>query len=402
MKKKLLWIGDAACETGFARVTHNVVPVLIEAGWDVSVLGINYHGDPHDYPFDIYPTSYSDPFGKRRLGKLATKIKPDAIFVLTDPWHVPDYLKAAGNCPTLASVAVDGKNCRGRGMNGLVACIFWTEFAAKEAGLGGFQGRAAVIPLGVDTEIYKPFDRVDARKALGLPPSLYDDGFIVGNVNRNQPRKWLDLTVAYFAEWIRSKKLDDAYLYLHVLPTGEQGWDIPQLVQYYGITNRLIYPPSLGMMQGVSEKAVRLTYASFDVQVTTTQGEGFGLTTLESMAVGIPQIVPDWAALGEICDAGSLLVPCTNFVHTPNSINAVGGMADREEWIGCLDRLYREPATREKLGAEGIELANRQCYRWREIGEKYASVIDQALAGPTIRTIGNGEDETTWGRSATE
>jgi glycosyltransferase involved in cell wall biosynthesis len=396
MKKKLLWVGDAACETGFARITHHVLDVLRDE-WDVSVLGVNYHGDPHDYPYDIYPTSYADPFGFRRLGKLATKIKPDCIFLLTDPWHIPTYLKEAGNCPAIASVAVDGKNCRGRGMNGLVAAIFWTEFAATEAGYGGFQGKAAVIPLGVDTEIYRPFDRSDARKALALPPGLHDDGFIVGNVNRNSPRKWLDLTVAYFAEWVRSNSIDDAYLYLHLLPTGGQGWDIAQLVQYYGITNRLIYPPKLGQLHGVPEAALSMTYSAFDVNVTTTQGEGFGLTTLEASACGIPAIVPNWSALGEIyADGGALLVPCTSYVHTPNHVNAVGGMADREKWIGCLDRTYREPALREKLGAEGIELANRQCYRWPEIGALYGSVIDQSLAGPSVRILGNdGEDEAT-------
>jgi len=45
--KKLLWIGDAACDSGFSNVTHSVLSFLHNS-WDVSVLGVNYRGDPHN------------------------------------------------------------------------------------------------------------------------------------------------------------------------------------------------------------------------------------------------------------------------------------------------------------------------------------------------------------------
>lgn len=395
MKKgKLLWVGDAVCETGFSRVTHHVLPTLAEE-WDLTVLGINYWGDPHDFPpeWNIWPVRHGDPFGFRRLGRLATKTKPDVIFLLTDPWHIPRYLQEAGNCPSIASLAVDGKNCRGRGLNGLASAIFWTEFGKEEAALGGYQGKADVVPLGVDLDVYKPRDRVHARKALGLPPGLHEDGFIVGNVNRNQPRKWLDLTVAYFAEWVRTHKIPDAYLYLHIAPTADQGWEIAQLCQYYGITNRLIYADPTSVASGVDEIHLAHTYAAFDVQVSTTQGEGFGLTTLEGMACGVPQIVPAWSALKEICDQGALQVPCTTIVHTPNNINAVGGLPDREEWIGCLDRLYRSPRERERLSSEAVELAQRRCYRWRSVGERIGRIVDETLSQNAQLAASHGESK---------
>lgn len=395
MKRKLLWLGDAACETGFSRITHKVVPVLAE-DWDISILAINYTGDSHPLQkeYELFATDpWRDPFAYRRLGPITTRVKPDVVFLLTDPWHVPHYVKAAGNAPAIASLAVDGMNCAGRGLNGLAGAIFWTDFGEGQAGLGGYMGNSWVVPLGVDLDIYKPRDRVHARKALGLPPGLHEKGFIVGNVNRNQPRKYLDHTIAWFAEWVHENKIPDAYLYLHVLKTGDQGWDLVQLAEFYKITSRLIYPDPPSVSHGVSELALAHTYAAFDVQVTNTQGEGFGLTTLEGMACGIPQIVPDYAALGEICTQGALLVPCTSWVHTPMNINVLGGLPDREEWIACLDRLYNEPETRERLGAEGVELANRQCYRWRDIGERVADVIEQALGSPMRRTARGSDGE---------
>jgi glycosyltransferase involved in cell wall biosynthesis len=398
-KGKLLWIGDAAVSTGFAKVTHGVLEELRHE-WDISVLGINYTGDPHPYPFDIYPARElafrDDAFGVSRSPRLITRLKPDLIVVLNDPWNVPAYMKKAGNCPVIASMAVDGLNCRSRQLNGLAHAVFWTEFGLEQARRGGYQGSASVIPLGVDLEVYKPADKAEARRLLGLPPKLQTEGYIVGNVNRNQPRKRLDLTIQYFAEWIRTKDIGDAYLYLHVAPTGDQGYDVSQLAQYYGVASRIIMSePDIG--QGVSEEMLAMTYSAFDCQITTSQGEGFGLTTLEGMACGVPQILPDWAALGEIFADAALLVPCTSTACTPNMINAIGGIADRWEFMECLDRLYRSEAAREDLRQRGIQLAARSCYRWPTIGQAFGRAIVEALDPTTLSRGALGGEDTAQG-----
>ena len=395
MKGRLMWVGDAVAATGFAKATHGICDVL-RHHWDVHVLGINYRGDPHDYPYPIWPAMGGwqrgmDAFGVNRLGPMASMLKPDVIVVLNDVWNIPAYLKKAGNCPVIAMCMVDGKNSRGDGLNGCLACVFVTDFGRDEAHRGGYQGVSATIPLGVDLETFEPRDRQASRKALGLPPKLQREGFIVGNVNRNQPRKRLDLTIQYFAEWVRANDVNDAYLYLHVAPTGDQGYDVNQLCKFYGIGSRLIIAePEIGM--GIDEDRLVDTYNAFDIQVSTSQGEGFGLTTLEGMACGVPQIVPDWAALAEICPGAALMVPCTTQACTPNNINAIGGIADREEFIACLDRLYREPAERDRLTAAGILLAAKPCYRWQAIGEAMVSVIDQAMSPAQHRSVTRGDE----------
>lgn len=391
-KPRLLWIGDAVAATGFARATHYILDVLRER-WDVHVLGINYFGDPHPYPYPILPArGYSgDVFGVKRSGKVISDLRPDVVVVLNDPWNIPAYMRQAGNANMIGFVAVDGLNCRGSEMNGLTAAVFWTKFGLEQAQIGGYRGLGAVVPLGVDQDIYRPMDKAKCRQRLGLPPKLAD-AFIVGNVNRNQPRKRLELTMMWFADWIRTNDINDAYLYLHVAPTGDQGYDVDQLGRYLGIIDKLIIAePDIG--RGVPEERLAQTYNTFDVQVTTTQGEGFGLTTLEGQACGVPQIVPDWAALPEVVNGSALLVPCPTIACTPNNINVIGGIPDRDEWIACLDRVYREPAVRADLSRRGIENAGRDCYRWRNIGEAFGRVIGQALDPTRLTRLGDGEAE---------
>src|SRR3990167_3151178 len=87
-KPRLLWIGDAVVAPGFARVTHSVLHYLQDK-WDVTVLGINYNGDPHSFDYKIYPALRAQDFslggdqiGLHRLPELCASVKPDAIAAL--------------------------------------------------------------------------------------------------------------------------------------------------------------------------------------------------------------------------------------------------------------------------------------------------------------------------------
>lgn len=384
-KQNVLWIGDAGCPSGFALSTHKILEA-IHPHHNVTVLGINYRGDPHSYPYPIYAAAPGgDAFGLNRLVWMCDVMKPDVIVLQNDPWNIPAYMRALkakdqnyngeyGSVPIIGIVAVDGKNCAGRNLNGLTHAIFWTQFALDEARAGGYVGPAEVIPLGVDLETYYLMDRVEARHARQLPVIL-DDAFIVGNVNRNQPRKRWDLTLRYFAKWRELAKADDAYLYLHVAPTGDMGINVLQLAKYYDLHDRIILmePPT---HYGISDDHMRATYCSFDVQISTTQGEGFGLTTFEGMACGVPQIVPDWSALGELVKGAARLVPCTSTAVGPPYVNVIGGIADEQAFIMELESLYQSRDVRVKLQEQGLGLVRQDRYRWENIGEAVRTTID--------------------------
>src|SRR6185295_12501646 len=119
----LLWVGDACVPSGFARVTHQVLETLRKT-WDVFVLGLNYHGDPHQYPYEVYPClPGGDGFGVGRIKELADKLGPSLIVLQQDPWNFQLYLERIKTVPVVGIVAVDGKNCRGSELNGLKLAI---------------------------------------------------------------------------------------------------------------------------------------------------------------------------------------------------------------------------------------------------------------------------------------
>lgn len=390
--RRLLWIGDAACDSGFARCTEKTIPALVAAEWQVSVIGINYRGDPH--PFrryieaqngNLYPAyvlgGSRDIMGAARVIEIVSREKPDVVVLQNDPWNIPRFVKEFDRLvkrPVLVgAIAVDGLNCRGRDLNGLDHAIFWTEFGRTEAIKGGYFKSAGVVPLGVDLDVYRLRDRAEARALIPLPEKIRD-GFIVLNSNRNQPRKRIDLTIRYFAEFVKTCGAEDAYLYLHVCPTGDVGVDADNLAAYYGLKGRVLLEQP-GVYEGLSELDLTLTYQASDVQISTTQGEGWGLTTMEGMACGIPQIVPDWSALGEWARPAALLVRCSSTSTTPGGVNAIGGVPDEKAMVDALKTVYTSPQLRQTLTNMGRRLVEEPRFRWDHIGARFAAEVERAF-----------------------
>jgi D-inositol-3-phosphate glycosyltransferase len=385
MKRKLLWVGDHSCSTGFAKASEATLKVL-KKYFDIAVIAINYRGDPHpDYGYNVWPawSLGGDMMGVRRIKELCDHAQPDIVVLQNDPWNIPQYLdNIPPTIPVVAAMAVDGLNfAYGRKLGGLSRSIFWTQFALNEARKGGFDGDADVIPLGVDLDIYSPFPQAEARAIIGYPIT---EGFFVGNINRNQPRKRLDLMVKYFCEWVKEYKIPDARLCLHVAPTGDKGWDLEQLMHYYGIRNRLFLFQPQDMFAGATDEWMRYLYCSFDVMATTTQGEGWGLPTLEGMACGIPQIVPDWSALGEWAAPAAIRVPCRDTSVTPQRINVVGGIVDGEAFVQALEFAYYDRVGLRTNADLSLLLAQEPKFRWENIGEQFAQSLFSVVGAPEV------------------
>lgn len=403
-KLKIVFVGDAACSTGFALCTHQLCDRLHANRHEVTVLGINHYGSPHDYPYTIYPCV--DPLdrslmvcGEQRLPKLIARLKPDVVIILQDPWNIRGYMieieEQLGdtiNAPRpimIGWLAVDAKNqISGKQLNQLDHVVTWTQFGIDELRAGGYTGEHSIIGLGVNTchrdrnigfEYYSPVDRRTARQSTlsdgtpVLPEGIPIDSFIVGMVGRNQVRKRLDLALEYFAEWIKSKSVDNAYLYLHVGPTGESGCDIQALCRYYGIKVIVSSPP---VSAAVTADDMRLIYNCFDVLWSMSQAEGWHLPAIEAMACGVPCLLPDQGAPAEWAKPAAMLVPCTATALCAPINRApytIGGIADKELTIAALDKLYRHATIRERLSQLGLELARE--LSWDVVGEQWEALL---------------------------
>ncbi len=280
-KKKLFIIADAGVDTGFASVTHNLVNSL-HPRWDISILGINYYGDPHPIQkkAEIWaPTGImqGDVYGYNRVKTLLTNINPDAVLVINDPWIASEYTATWKDTPGLKFVytPVDATNIKPMFVDsinkGYDHVIAYTQFGADELKRAGLKLPSSVIPHGVDKRTYFPLDKAKTRTDLGIDPNW----FVVQVVDRNQIRKRIDLALYYFAQWVTiTDKPIDVKLHYHGALMDE-GWDIAQLGKELGIDDRLIFSHrQLSPAHGFPLEAMKLVYNVADIKLSTTQGEG--------------------------------------------------------------------------------------------------------------------------------
>jgi glycosyltransferase involved in cell wall biosynthesis len=386
-------VGDAEVSTGFAHCTHAIAQALYDRGHKTTVLGISHFGDPSDCPYPIlvpnYPMEGDDRSGIGRLPHIVSRVKADAVVLVQDPWNVNEYLfnldailPADVEAPTMIGyLAVDAMNQHGQPLNRLDSVIVWTEFAKDELREGGYTGPIKVIPLGVDVENFRPRDKVEAREKLGLPKSLPADAFIVGYVGRNQQRKRIDLLIAAFARWVKTNAIDNAYLYLHIGPTGEASHNVRSLAKHYGLVDRVLLQ-ELEIQHGHNAEMMAWTYAALDVFATATQGEGWCLPALEAMASRVACVVSGFSGLGSWVGDAAVKVRCPTLACNAPLRNAhtIGAVPDVDEFAAALNDLYRSEIHRKTYALRGHRLAQESRFRWENIGGAVADEVERAAA----------------------
>ena len=388
-KKKLFIIADAGVDTGFAQVTHNLVEHLADR-WNIHIMAINYYGDPH--PIQAKAKLYNpsarqqgDYYGTARVRELLYTIKPDVILLINDPWVAVSYvpLLQGYEAPKVLYVPIDAQNINAEFVTPLndsfTHVIGYTQFGINELRKSGLTTATSVIPHGVNKKLYKPIDRNEARQRNGFG----NDWFIVNVTDRNQIRKRIDLALHYFSEWVtRTNKPESVKIHYHGA-IQDEGWDILQLANALGMKDRLIITaPNITAANGLPLELMPYIYGVADIGLSTTMGEGWGLTTHERMAMKIPMIVPNYSALGEWANGGVHYVDIHPIpYYNIRGLNTKGGIPDMESTIHALETMYTDKAYRSDIAEKGYKLATKATFEWRNIAQEFNVVFRSVLNG---------------------
>ncbi len=231
--------------------------------------------------------------------------------------------------------------------------------------------KIATIPSAVDTDRYRPEDRPEARRRLGLP----EDGPVVAYVGRMLPRKDIRNVVRAFALLKHALPVEAMPLLLVVggdtaepdpVGTPEIG-EIARLADELGVRDRVRFT---GRRQ---PDELRWYYAAGDVAVTTPWYEPFGLTPLEAMACGRPVVGSDVGGISFTVVDGE-----TGFLVPPRDPAAL---------TARLMALLADPALRERMGAAGRRRVLER-FTWPVVAERTAALYETVLAEHTARGEG--------------
>ena len=316
---RILWYSNAPfVPTGYGTQTAQAVTRLIKEGHEVAIhamyglegVSSNWNGIKM-YPRGMAP--YSDDVlvahgmdwanGNPKL--------PSLIMTLFDVW--PLKSKSLDMVKNIASwVPIDHAPCPSDVVDWCkkpnVKPIAMSLFGQKM--LNDADVECFYAPHGIES-VFNPESKMvnggrtfTGRELMGIP----DDKFVVmmnaANKGASPSRKSFAENLLAFGIFAQDKP--DAILYLHTEKDGAMGGvNLDHLLHACGIReDQYKIVDQYAYRTGFPQQALASMYASSDVLLSASMGEGFGLAVIEAQACGTRVIVSDFTAQPELVGSG--------------------------------------------------------------------------------------------------
>ena len=361
--------------SGFGKVTYYLTKGLIGQGFDVVNLCMAVFGPVRSVEgFKVFPAPPT-------AQDIVQRWTPDYVIFFGAPWIVP----LNQILPTVPAAVAINRRVRFLG-------YFVHEFieapesvkayfrpvhlliltaAAEAKPIGADPDRYVVVPHAVNGDLFNPDVRPDqdVRAALGVK-------HVIGMVSKNHPRKRFDMFLQLIAMLTKSPGSVAGLPYT----TSNGVWDLNLIAEgwsrLYGVEPKLIRMQDYDMFFGLPEDMEARAFANMTIHTLITQGEAFSLPVLETLSLGIPNVVIDTEVFREVYGdaveyvrpAGHIISPREGTVHYMPDVQ--GYYEKVVEIINHYDE-YKEKALRASE-----ELRKR--YTWEAATKLLVQAIDRS------------------------
>jgi D-inositol-3-phosphate glycosyltransferase len=218
---------------------------------------------------------------------------------------------------------------------------------------GADPARVTIVPCGVNTSLFNPVPRGEARARLGL--NGHRTALFVG---RMDPLKGLDLLLEA-AHQLRETVPDLRLLVVggDASPESEEG-RVRDLARELGLADRVRF------VGAVPQKELPMYYSAADVCVVPSFYESFGLVAVEALACGTPVVASRVGGLPGVVkhDENGLLVAERTASEFAASIGALCGDEGRRSRLASQARASVSPLV------------------WESVARRIRHVYDEMLA----------------------
>lgn len=205
--------------------------------------------------------------------------------------------------------------------------------------------RVAVIPTGIDTELFSR-GRVPPRQ--GLREGVVHLLFVARLVAQKDPLLMVEV----------ARELDDRGLAfcIHVIGGGDLEGEVRRRVADYGLKDRVVFEPPT--------HELRPWYAAADLLLMTSVFEGVPVIVYEALSMELPVIAPALPGIVELMgDEGGVLV----------------GRRDRAaDYADALEPLIQSHTLRGEVGHDGRELVKRR-FSVQDMAAHHTELYDRLL-----------------------
>ena len=213
--------------------------------------------------------------------------------------------------------------------------------------------RIAIVPCGIDLELFAPMEKEFARRKLGLK----DGERVILFVGRIEPLKGIDILISAAAQLHE----DENFI---VLIVGGDARAAAEIEQLRAQAERLGIDHHISFEGAVEHSRLPLYYNAADVCVVPSYYESFGLVAVESMACGTPVVASRVGGLTTTVQDGETgyLIPW----RCP------------EPFAERLELLLDNDELRASFGRAGREAVER--FRWANVADAVGALYESLLA----------------------
>ncbi len=217
---------------------------------------------------------------------------------------------------------------------------------------GAEASRVAVVPCGVDLDLFAPMDKEEARRRL----RLRDGERIILFVGRIEPLKGIDILISAAAQLHDDENFN-------VLIVGGDARAESEIAQLKSLAARLGVDHHISFVGAVEHEKLPLYYNAADVCVVPSYYESFGLVAIESMACGTPVVASRVGGLTSTISDGETgyLIPW----RCP------------EPFAERLELLLDNDELRASFGQAAREAVQR--FRWSNVADAVAALYESLL-----------------------
>jgi glycosyltransferase involved in cell wall biosynthesis len=323
-----VFLGDyPGLDTGFANVNRNIITRMPFRS-KVHFWGIGYDNTPHDYDFKLYSANINANWRSHdNINRFHHFLKsfygPIILFVLQDSFRMADFnwvidsvretniLKIISYTPVDSYLTALDETYLRRVDYPVAYNMYGYEYIKLH------NKNVSIIPHGINFKVFNTDKKELKQKYKQLCfPQLPPDKFLITNVNTNSNRKDPISSLHILKELIAEDSR--YYMYMHMRPS--RSVDLRAVCDELEISDRVIFADPffdndiLGKTL-CSEDELSAIYTASDLVISTSRGEGWGLTAFEAAACGTPIAVPNHTSFKEaFSDQSAVMLPIDGVV----------------------------------------------------------------------------------------
>ncbi len=349
---KILWTGAAPwCNSGYGKPLRYLIPLLHAAGHESAIAcysgftGTVANMQTGGAPVRLYPP-FKTPYFNDSIELHAADWQAEVVISLQDVWLLDNW--AARGIRWLPWLPIDCNRITEPVTKALQGCempLSMSQHGQRLLTEAGWSD-ARHIPMGVDLDIYRP--RPNTRAGCGLPEGVFIAGMVAAN-SSFPSRKSIPEVLLAWKQWLEQG--NQGLLYIHTLLQPKyherRGLFLPTLLNSLGLEwatlddpagiagASVLFPSQYRQWCGdYSDAQLADLYNCFDVLLSPSQAEGFGIPILEAQACGVPVVTLNTTAMPEITFSGRCLEPLQQTWELQGGWRGVAGV---DALVAALD-----------------------------------------------------------------